>query len=430
MASPLLCRAARALSASSLAPQSASRSRAALRALSGSASSASQRAAADYYELLGVSRDASAADIKKAYYRLAKDHHPDTSNGDRDTFAQVNHAYQTLSDKNKRRIYDRFGEEGVRAADQGADPAAAAAGAAGQYAAPDIDEVLREFGQFFTGQQVQRPAVDDPAPGDDKHAVVTLSLREAAFGVSKQVRTPSVDTCHTCAGSGKTSSTRIVRCPQCSGEGRVRTSAGMFQSVIITCHRCNGTGDLMLDPCSACDGDGVVNAFKEASVSFPAGCDTGMVLRVPGAGATGIRRGPPGDLFIQVKVKEDDYFHRSGKDLHVVAPISFAQAALGGNVEVRTLDGTENVTVRPGTQPDDTYVLHGRAMRGVNSPRRGNQVVHFKIVVPETLSTRQKQLITDLMEEDGGKITKPEDCASQSLLQRFQRFLRRSISPR
>ncbi|CAN8072216.1 unnamed protein product [Agarophyton chilense] len=398
--------------------------------LSGSASSASQRSSADYYDLLGVSRNASPSEIKKAYYRLAKDHHPDTSNGDRDTFAQVNHAYQTLSDKNKRRIYDRFGEEGVRAADQGSDPAASAAGSAGQYAAPDIDEVLREFGQFFNGQQPQRPAVDDPLPGDDKHAVVTLSLKEAAFGISKHVRTHSVDTCHRCAGSGKTTSTRIIRCSQCSGEGRVRTSAGMFQSVIMTCHRCNGAGDVMRDPCSACNGDGVVSAFKETSVSFPPGCDTGMVLRVPGAGATGIRRGPPGDLFIQVNVKEDDYFHRSGKDLHVVAPITFAQAALGGAVEVRTLDGTEKVSVSQGTQPDDTYVLHGRAMRGVNSPRRGNQVVHFKIVVPEKLSTRQKQLITELMEEEGGKITKPEHCAPQSLLDRFQRFLRRSISPR
>ncbi|PXF49656.1 Chaperone protein DnaJ [Gracilariopsis chorda] len=403
------------------------------RSLSNSPNSASDRDTPDYYDLLGVPRTASQHQIKKAFYRLAKDHHPDTSNGDRETFAQVNHAYQILSDTNKRRIYDRFGEEGVRASEMGADPAAAAAGMnprQGPFAGPDIEDILRDFGHFFNGQTPQRPAVDDPIPGENKQTVVTLTLQEAAAGVAKEVRTNSVDTCRDCAGSGKTKSTRIRQCPQCSGEGRVRTTSGLFQTIVMSCHRCKGTGDLLENPCSTCDGDGVVPSFKHTSVSFPPGCDTGMVLRVPGAGATGVRRGPPGDLYIQVKVKEDDYFHRAGKDLHVVAPISFAQAALGGTVQVRTLDGSETVEVRPGTQPDDTFILHGRAMRGVNSPRRGNQVVHFKVVVPENLSTRQRQLLSELMEEEGGKLTKPEDCTSQNLLERFQRFMRRTISSR
>lgn len=400
------------------------------RSLSNSASSASDRAQSDYYDILGVSKDSTQPQIKKAYYRLAKNHHPDTSTGDRDLFAQISHAYQTLSDENKRRIYDRFGEEGVRASSMGADPSAYSGmgSTAGQYGAPNIDEVLREFGEFFTGQNLRQRAVDDPIPGEDKQTVVTLNLREAAFGINKTVRANSLDTCRQCAGSGKTKTTRITKCPQCSGEGRIRRTAGMFQTVIMACHRCEGAGNIMQNPCSKCDGDGIVDTAKESTVSFPAGCDTGMVLRVPGAGATGIRRGPPGDLFIQVKVKEDEYFHRRGKDLHVAAPISYAQAALGGSVEVRTLEGKKSVSIPPGTQPDDTHVFKGFAMRGINSPRQGDQVVHFKVVIPDKLSSRQRELLTQLMEEEGGKLTKPEDCTSQSLLQRFQRFLRRTIS--
>lgn len=392
-----------------------------------SANSASSRKPANYYELLGISRDASSSEVKKAYYQLAKNHHPDTAGGDPELFAQVNEAYETLSDTNKRRIYDRYGEEGVRAAAMGTDPSAAGMGGMGDFGAQNIDDVLRDFSEFFSNQSVRRRAVDDPIPGEDKQTVVTLTLREAAFGATKEVRTNSMEVCSDCAGSGKTAHTRIRQCPQCSGEGRIRRSGGMFQTMIMSCHRCSGTGNLLENPCSSCEGDGVVSAMKESSVTFPPGCDTGMVLRVPGGGATGVRRGPPGDLFIQVRVKEDEYFHRDGRDLHVVAPISIAQAALGGTVEVRTIDGADSVPVRPGTQPDDSYVLHGRALRGVNSPKRGNQIIHFKVVVPETLSDHQRNLLTKLSELEGGTIKNPEECTSHGLLQRFQRFLRRTV---
>lgn len=387
---------------------------------------AASQAASDYYQLLGISRNADASEIKKAYYQLAKNHHPDTSGGDPELFAQVNQAYETLSDTGKRRIYDRYGEEGVRASSMGGEPGTSYD--AGSHSS--VEDLFREFGQFFNDQRGRRRAVDDPIPGVDKQTVINLTLAEAAFGANKHVRTSSADTCTDCSGSGKTNATKIRTCPQCAGEGHIRTSGGMFQSVLVTCHRCDGSGDLMDNPCGACDGDGVVDTMKETNVTFPPGCDSGMVLRVPGGGATGVRGGPPGDLFIQLQVRQDDYFHRDGRDLHVVAPISFAQAALGGRVDVRTIEGKESVRIRPGTQPDDTHTLYGKAIRGVNTAKRGDQVVHFKVVVPEKVSERQKQLLEELLDLEGGKLTKPEDCSSRSLLNRFQQFLRSTISPK
>lgn len=393
-----------------------------LRALSSSARS-SPSPSSDYYSVLGVSRNASPADIKKAYYKLAKSHHPDSGSGsDASAFAELSHAYETLSDPRKRRMYDMHGVEGVNAADAGmGGPDAGFAGAAG------VEDILREFGEFFAGGSVPKRPVDEPLPGEDKQAVVRLSLREAAFGAVKEIRVDANRICDRCAGSGKTEKTSVQSCPQCGGEGRVRRNGGMFQTVIMSCHRCGGSGRVLRDPCGGCEGSGVTPGVRENSVSFPPGCDTGMVLRVPGGGGAGARRGPPGDLFIQVRVEEDPYFHRDGRDLHVVAPISIAQAALGGKVSIRTLDGDESVKVRKGTQPDDTYTLHGRALRGVNDPKRGNQVVHFKVVVPEKTSKKQEELLRELLELEGGRITKPEDCGSRSLLQRFQRFLRGTV---
>ena len=396
-----------------------------LRSLSASANSSSSRMRAnadDYYQLLGISQNATQSEIKKAYYRLAKDHHPDRSGGDPELFAQVSHAYETLSDPQKRRIYDRYGAEGVRAAAAGQPPPT-------DMETGTLDDILREFGDIFGGAGPrQRRAPDDPFPGEDQRAMATITLQEAAYGVTRTIRIHSRDTCKECEGSGKTKQTSIRSCIQCGGEGRVRHSAGMFQALIATCPRCKGAGSLMENPCQSCEGDGIMPAMKEVTVNFPPGCDTGMILRVPNGGGAGIRRGPAGDLFVQVEVQQDDYFHRQGRDLHIIAPISIAQATLGGKVLVKTIDGNESVIVKAGTQPDDIVTLPGRALRGVNSPKRGNQVVHFKVVIPDKVSTRQEELLRELMELEGGQINKPEDCSSHGLWQRFRRFLKRSAS--
>lgn len=394
------------------------------RSFSSSSNSAS-RASTDYYDILGVPRTASPSQIKKAYYALAKNHHPDKAGGNPELFAQVNQAYETLSDAKKRRIYDAHGEEGVRAAAMGGDPGMSGSGRGGS---ASVDDILREFTDVFGGRSsARRPRVDDPMPGNDKQASVTLKLREAATGTVKSLRVAILDTCTSCSGTGKTESTTIETCGHCGGKGRVQSSYGFFQT-IVECERCEGTGSILRNPCQKCDGKGVTPGVKETSVSFPPGCDNGMVLRVPGGGDSGLRGGPAGDLFVQVRVLEDPYFHRNGRDLHVVAPISIAQAALGGKVQVSTIDGEEYVTVKAGTQPDDTITLTERALRGVNQRRRGDQVVHFKVVVPENVSGRQRELLEELYDLDGGKIEKVDECSSKSLLQRFQRFLRRSIS--
>lgn len=392
-----------------------------------SRSSASARSR-NYYDVLGVSRGASQAELKKAYYRLAKEHHPDAAGGDPARFAEINSAYEVLSDASKRKIYDDYGEEGVSAADSGAGPFSSSG--------PSAEDIFREFGAFFSGggvgggmPHVRRAAVDEPQPGEDRNATVTLEFAEAATGVRKKVRYRAQETCVDCDGSGKTARTKVVSCAECGGEGHVRSSPGrgLFGTVVMSCRRCNGTGDFMQNPCGRCSGLGVRPGIKESFVTFPAGTDHGMIMQVSGEGDSGIRRGHPGDLYVQVRVKEDDYFHREGRDLHVVAPVSISQAALGGEVTIRTLDGEEAVRVKRGTQSDDVSVLRGRGLPSVNSSRRGDQRVHFKVVIPRTLSARQEELLRELAKLDEGKVLKPGECDVPGLLQRFQNFLKATI---
>lgn len=400
-----------------------------LRRLSSAANSASQPKK-DFYQLLGVPRNATAAQIKKAYYTLAKNHHPDRSGGDPNIFAEVNLAYEALSDPKKRRVYDLYGEEGLRAAAAGADPGTASSGfPGGPGGATTVDDFLREFTDMFSNQRVSRAKPDDPMPGDNKRITATLTLREAAFGAAKTLHTEALDQCNNCSGTGKTKETKQESCPQCGGSGRIQNSFGMFQAV-MDCQRCNGMGAILRNPCNSCEGSGVTPSMKQVSVSFPPGCDSGMVLRVSGGGDIGIRGGSPGDLFVQVQVKDDPYFHRVGRNLHIVAPISMAQAALGGDVTVKTIDGEESIFVSPGTQPDDTITMHGRALRGVKSPKRGDQIVHFKVVIPEKVSGRQKELLTELRDLENGNDKQDSNSVPRSLLQRFQRFLRRTVPSR
>lgn len=399
------------------------------RGFAGSRASSASGRQRDYYEVLGVSRTASASELKKAYYQLAKQHHPDTAGGDPSVFAEINSAYEVLSDDNKRRMYDDYGHEGVAAADAGA-----SASGYGRTTGPSPEDILRDFGAFFSGgmggpmgnTNMARRSVDDPAPGADKQTVVRLTFMEAAKGTARRVRVRAAKTCSDCHGSGKTRMTSIETCPDCNGEGHIRGSpgGGLFGAVFMTCRRCSGTGDIMRNPCGTCSGVGVVPETKETMVDFPPGADSGMVLRVSNAGDDGIRGGVPGDLYIHVEVAEDDYFHRDGTNLHVVAPISIAQAALGGEVSVKTIDGEETVHVPSGTQSDDTKTLRGRAMHAVKSSRRGDQVVHFKIVVPTKLSDEQRDLLTKLAALDGGSIRSHEECSSPGLLRKFQRFLK------
>jgi molecular chaperone DnaJ len=276
----------------------------------------------------------------------------------------------------------------------------------------------------------QRVAVDSPEPGADKQTVATIAFMEAAEGTERRIRVGVMQKCDDCKGSGKTRKTMIQKCGVCGGAGQVQGSpgGGLFGTVIMTCRSCRGSGEVMKDPCGGCGGLGIKQGVRDTKVAFPAGTDNGMVMRVDGAGDDGIRNGPPGDLYIQVRVKEDPYFHREGRNLHVVAPISIAQAALGGTVKVRTVDGEDEVAVPAGTQSDDTATMRGRALPSLNSPRRGDQRVHFKVVIPTKLSDRQRDLLEELAALDGGKVSRPGDHGGASLLNKFQTFLKNTIS--
>jgi len=388
----------------------------------------------DYYEVLGVSRTASPSEVKKAYYKLAKEHHPDTSSGDPALFAEVNSAYEVLSDESKRKIYDTYGKEGVNAAENGGDPRAA-----GGMNAATAEDLLREFGQFFGGNAFnmggmpnQRPRPDGPAPGTDREALVELTLEEVYSGADKDVEYAARVECNTCDGTGRSSETKVARCTSCDGTGRITMRSG-FQVIMTPCGTCGGVGSVLENPCGSCSGSGTTNGTQSRRLRVPSGIANGSMLRVGGAGDAGVRGGPAGDLYVRVRVSPHDYFVRNGRDLHVIAPITPAQAVLGGRVRVRTVDGgEEDLRVLAGAQPDDRITMSGRALRsgghGQGGNRRGDQVVHLKVVVPDELTERQRELYSELLELDGGTITEPKDCSAPGLLRRFQRFLRESLS--
>jgi len=409
----------------------------------------------DLYGVLGVPRTATSAEIKKAYYKAAKTLHPDASGGgDRQRFAAAGAAYEVLRDDAKRRVYDAHGKRGVEAMAQGASPedverAAAGGGMGGGFPfggmggggggqEVDVEELLKQMfggggggggGRGGRGAQ-RRPRVDPltiPVTGGDTMRSVELSFMEAARGVERTLRVAVDLPCSSCKGTGRTRKTRVDACPTCDGSGQATRSAGMFVEV-RTCDACGGSGSRVRDACGGCGGAGVSPGTRSVAVTFPAGVDDGATLRVAGRGHAGARGGADGDLYVRVGVAEDAHFHRAGADVHVVAPISFAQAALGASVPVRLLDGLEAVDVPTGTQPDDRLRMQGRGLpqpRSLWAAKRGDQYVHFKVVVPTDMSGRQRELVEELAKEEGEHpASKPEYACKGGLVDRFRNFLR------
>ncbi|KAK4526634.1 hypothetical protein GAYE_SCF26G4550 [Galdieria yellowstonensis] len=363
----------------------------------------------DYYEILGVPRNASQQEIKKAYYRLAKEYHPDSGpKGDKNKFMEIGEAYEVLSDEKKRSIYDQYGREGVRAADAGGDARSSAGFEGfGPGGFASAEEIFREFNEFFGGRGFgpftaggRRPGSQTAVRGSDVELRISLDFMEAAKGCEKEVRFTGKVECSKCNGSGSSSKGMATQaCTACGGSGTEAFSQGFF-AFETTCRKCGGSGQIIRDPCGACNGTGVTTGSRSVRVKIPPGVDTGTTLRVAKKGEAGLRGGGAGDLFVRVYVAEDDYFHREGADLHVVAPITFAQAALGGTVRVRTLDGEVEVKIPPGSQSNDMKVIRGRGLPKIGSGGYGNQYVHFQVVVPTQLSPKQRQLIEELAKED------------------------------
>jgi molecular chaperone DnaJ len=356
---------------------------------------------ADYYELLGVARNASPDELKKAYRKRARELHPDANPGDaaaEEQFKQVAKAYETLSDPEGRARYDRFGEAGV-------------GGAAG---GPNLGDMfggggLGDLFDAFFGQQGGggfggRGGPAGPPRGQDLEVVADISLEQAVFGATMPVTVRTAVRCDDCAGSGAAEGTKPVTCSECNGRGQVqRVRQSLLGQMVTTsaCPRCGGVGQVIASPCHTCGGDGRVVTEKTYQVDIPAGVDTGSTLRLTGRGAVGPRRGAAGDLYVHIRVAAHERFVRDGDDLFVDLPVSIAQASLGTKFLLPTLDGDEEIVVPAGTQPGKEFVIRGRGVTRLQGRGRGDLRVRVKVEVPTKLTEAEVDLLRRFAEGRG-----------------------------
>ena len=353
----------------------------------------------DYYEILGVAKNATEDDIKKAYRKLAMKHHPDRNQGDgakksEEKFKEGKEAYEMLSDAQKRAAYDQFGHAGVDPNMGGGRPGPGQEGFGGfAEAFGDI------FGDIFGGQGGQRrgPAGQQVFRGADLNYAMEITLEEAANGKDSQIRIPSYETCDTCHGTGAKPGTSAKTCGTCSGAGTVHMRQGFF-SIQQACPHCHGTGKIIPDPCTTCNGQGKVKKNKTLEVKIPAGINEGMRIRSTGNGEPGTNGGPSGDLYIEIRIKQHEIFERDGDDLHCTVPVGLTMAALGGGIEVPTLGGNAEIELPEGTQHGKTFRLRGKGIRGVRSSYPGDLYCHVSVETPIKLTEHQRKLLKELDE--------------------------------
>lgn len=348
--------------------------------------------AKDYYEILGVSRDASAEDIKKAYRKLAIKYHPDKNSGSKEAeekFKELSHAYEILSAPGKRRQYDQFGEAAFQYAP-----------GAGGFGFHDPFDIFREvfgggFGNIFEdmfgfGQQRRR----GPQRGRDLEYFLKLDFLEAARGTSKEIKVRKLVTCSSCEGSGAKPGTGKVTCSRCGGRGQVSQTSGFF-SISRTCDACRGTGEIIKEPCSKCDGSGRLEAVRKITVDVPPGVDAGTRLRLSGEGELGRQGGLPGDLYVDIAAGEHEYFTRRGYDLLLMYSVSFTQAVFGDEVEVSGVDGNVPLSIPAGTQSGHIFRLKGKGIKRLDGRGRGDQLVKIQVEVLRNLTAHQKKLLRE-----------------------------------
>ncbi len=346
----------------------------------------------DYYEVLGVNRDASDEELKKAYRRLAMKHHPDRnpdSNTAEEKFKEAKEAYEVLADPDKRAAYDQFGHSGVdQAAGMGA-----GAGAAGFGGFADAFGDI--FGDIFGGGGGRSRS--NVYRGADLRYNLEVTLEDAARGTETRIRIPTMEECETCHGSGAKPGTEPVSCPTCHGHGQVRMTQGFF-SIAQTCPKCHGSGKVVQNPCTTCSGNGRLKRQKTLSVKIPPGVDEGDRIRLSGEGEAGVNGGPSGDLYVVIHVRPHDVFTRDGNNLHCEMPVSFTKAALGGEIEIPTLDGYAKIRIPAETQSGKVFRLRGKGIKGVRSSSYGDLLCHVVVETPVKLTARQKELLAELEE--------------------------------
>ena len=344
----------------------------------------------DYYDILGVSKSATDDELKKAYRKLAMKHHPDRNPDNPEAearFKEAKEAYEMLSDPARREAYDRYGHAGV-------DPNAG--GFAGGQGFGGFADVFGDiFGDIFGGQRGGGGGRNQVYRGADLRYAMEITLEQAAAGHTTEIRVPGWEHCETCHGSGAKPGTQPTVCKSCGGQGAVRVQQGFF-SIQQTCPTCRGSGKVIPDPCTACDGIGRIKKSKTLEVKVPAGIDDGMRIRSTGNGEPGINGGPPGDLYVEIRVREHAVFQRDGDDLHCEVPVSMTTAALGGNVEIPTLDGGAEIELPEGTQTGKQFRLRGKGIRGLRSSYPGDLYAHVVVETPVRLTDRQKELIREL----------------------------------
>ncbi|KQV60457.1 molecular chaperone DnaJ [Pelomonas sp. Root1217] len=365
----------------------------------------------DYYEILGVAKNATEEDIKKAYRKLAMKHHPDRNQGDgakkaEEQFKEAKEAYEMLSDAQKRAAYDQYGHAGV-------DPnMGAGRGGPGAEGFGGFAEAFGDiFGDIFGGQGGPRRGAGGGQQvyrGSDLSYAMEITLEEAARGKETQIRIPSWEGCETCGGTGAKPGTSAKTCGSCQGSGTVHMRQGFF-SIQQTCPHCHGSGKIIPDPCTTCNGQGKVKKQKTLEVKIPAGINEGMRIRSAGNGEPGVNGGPSGDLYIEIRIKQHEIFERDGDDLHCTMPVSMVTAALGGNIEVPTLGGKAEIELPEGTQHGKTFRLRGKGIKGVRSSYPGDLYCHIAIETPVKLTEHQKKLLKELDEslKKGGERHSP-----------------------
>jgi molecular chaperone DnaJ len=348
----------------------------------------------DYYEVLGIAKSAPKDEIKKAYRRLARQYHPDVSKEPEaeNKFKEVNEAYEILSDDQKRSVYDRLGHAGL---------GTAAAGGFGGFdfgGGRDPFEIFEEvFGGFgFSSGRTQRRG---PRRGADLRYDLTLDFEEAIFGAEREIEVPRQETCGNCRGSGSEAGTSPVRCPECNGTGEVRRQTGFFIN-IGTCPRCQGRGEIITSPCHECQGKGRTVKTRRLNVKVPGGVDNGTQIRLSGEGESGMQGGPPGNLYVVIRVKNHPYFRRADETIHLELAINITQAALGDEVEVPTLDGKEMMKIPAGTQTGDAIRLRNKGVpklrRDGSNSTRGDQIITIQVMTPTNLTSGQRDLLLEL----------------------------------